>query len=90
MIGNDVNVMFSSSKRRSIRPAIVYGLFVKTIFPCLRQFHRCPSWLVNQRENKCLGIISVLGATAVACWENKKRKKKADRDTDPNVNSSFW
>ena len=88
VIGNDVNVMASSSKRRSIRPAVVYGLFVRTILPCLRQFHRCPSWLVNQREKKCLGIISVPGATAVTCRENKK--KKADRDTDANVNSSFW
>ena len=72
VVGN-VNVM-ASSEYRSIRRAVVYGISVRTILPCLRQFHRCPSWLVNQREKKCLGIISVPVATAVACWENNKWK----------------
>ena len=72
IVGN-INVMASES--RSIRRAVVYGVsIVVTILPCLRKFHRCPSWLVNQREKKCLGIVSVPGATAVTWWENKKRK----------------
>ena len=63
----NVNVM-ASSKYRSIRRAVVYGVgIVRTILPCLRQFHRCPSWFVNQREKKRLGIISIPGATAVTC-----------------------
>ena len=71
MVGN-INVMASES--RSIRRAVVYGVeIVVTILPCVRQFHRRPSWLVNQREKECLGIISILAA-AVTCWENKKRK----------------
>ena len=71
MVGN-INVMASES--RSIRRAVVYGVeIVVTILPCVRQFHRRPSWLVNQREKECLGIISILAA-AVTCRENKKRK----------------
>ena len=72
MAGN-VNVMASSESRSIIRAA-VYGISVRTILPCLRQFHRCPSWLVYQREKKCLGIISIPAATAVTCWENNKWK----------------
>ena len=73
-IVDNINAM-ASSESRSIRRAVVYGVGIAvTILPCLRQFHRCPSWLVNQREKKCLGIISPPGATAGTCWENKKRK----------------
>ena len=72
-IVDNVNVM-ASSESRPIMRAAVYGISVRTILPCLRQFHRCPSWLVNQREKKCLGIISVPGATAGTCWENNKWK----------------
>ena len=74
IVGN-VNVM-ASPEYRSIRRALEYGVSVITctIWSCLRQFHRCPPWLVNQREKKCLGIISISGATAVTCWENKKWK----------------
>ena len=77
----NVNVM-ASSERRSIRRAVVYGVGIaRTIQPCLRKFHRCPSWLVNQREKKCLGIISMPGAAAVTCWKNKKRKKLIEIQT---------
>ena len=70
---DNVNVM-AVSENRSQRRAVVYGAaIVVPILPCLRQFHRRPSWLVNQREKKCLGIVSVLAA-AGTCWENKKRK----------------
>ena len=77
----NVKVM-ASSKYRSIRRAVVYGVGIGiTIHPsCLRQFHRCPSWLVNQREKKCLGIISIRAA-AVTCWKNKKRKKLIEIQT---------
>ena len=72
VVGN-VNVM-ASSESRSIRRAVVYGAdIVVTIRPCLRQFHRRPSWFVYQREKECLGIISILAA-AVTCWENNKWK----------------
>ena len=71
VVGNvDVKAM---SEGRSMRVAVVYGISVRTILPCLRQFHRCPSWLVYQREKKCLGIISKL-APVVTCWENNKWK----------------
>ena len=70
VVGN-VNVM-ASSESRSIRRAVVYGISVRTMLPCLRQFHRCPSRLVYQRENKCLRIISSLAA--VTCWVNNKWK----------------
>ena len=73
IVGN-INVI-ASSENRSIRRAVVYGVgIVRTIPPCLRQFHRCPSRLVYQREKKCLGIISIPAATAVTCWENNKWK----------------
>ena len=63
------------SESRSQRRAVVYGVaIVVTMLPCLRQFHRRPSWLVYQREKECLGIVSILGAAAGTCWENKKRK----------------
>ena len=65
----------ASPEYRSIRRAGVYGVSVITctICSCLRQFHGRPSWLVNQREKECLGIISILAA-AGTCWENKKWK----------------
>ena len=71
IVGN-VNVM-ASTESRSIRRAVVYWTAVITICPCLRQFHRCPSWLVHQREKECLGIISILAAGT--CWENKEWKR---------------
>ena len=67
---DNLNVI-APTESRSMRRAVVCA--VRTILPCLRQFHRRPSWLVNQREKKCLGIVSVLAA-AGTCWENKKRK----------------
>ena len=70
------NVM-ASSERGSITRAVVYGRFA--ILPYLRQFHRRPSWLVNEREKKCLGIISI--PAVGTCWENKKRKKLIEIQT---------
>ena len=67
---DNFNVM-ASTKSRSIRRAIVYGTTVTSI---RRQFHRCPSWFVNQREKKCRWIVSIPGATAVT-WTGKKKWK---------------
>ena len=73
VVGN-VNVM-ASTENRSMRRAGEYRIAVISISPaCLRQFHRCPSWFVHQREKECLGIISIVRA-AVTCWENKKWKR---------------
>ena len=69
---DNVNVM-ASTESRSIRRTVVYWISVITILPCLRQFHRCPSWFVHQREKESLGIIMILAA--VTCWENKKSKR---------------
>ena len=83
VVGN-VNVMASSENRSARRAADAYGISVRSILPCLRQFHRRPSWLVNQREKKCLGIISILAAT-VTCWENKKWKGWSDAQTSLKI-----
>ena len=83
VVGN-VNVMAPSENRSVRRAADGYGISVVTILPCLRQFHRRPSWLVNQREKKCLGIISILAAT-VTCWENKKWKGWSDAQTSLKI-----
>ena len=72
VVGN-VNVR-ASTESRSIRRAVVQWIAVRTICPCLGQFHRCPSWIVHQREKECLGIITIVLA-AVTCWENKKWKR---------------
>ena len=64
----------ASSENRSIRRAGVYWIAPIPILPCLRQFHRCPSWFVHQREKECLGIITIVRA-AVTCWEDKKWKR---------------
>ena len=69
---DNFNVMASTESRSTIR-AVVYWIAGITICPCLRQFHRCPSWLVHQREKECLGIITILAAGT--CWENKKWKR---------------
>ena len=67
---DNVNVP-ATSESRSIRRAVVCGIYATAILSCLRQFHRRPSWLVNQREKKCLGIILILAAGT--CWKNKTK-----------------
>ena len=78
VVGN-VKIM-ASSKSRSIRRAIVYGISVIYI---RRKFHRCQSWLINQREKECLGIISILAA--VTWWKSKKWKEKSDVQTSLKI-----
>ena len=84
---DNVNVM-APTESRSIRRAVVYGLSVITIQPCLRQFHRRPSRLVNQREKKCLGIISSLAA-AGTCWKNKRWKGWSDAQASFKNSNSY-
>ena len=61
VVGN-VNVM-SSSEYRPMRWVRVYRIWSSwTIFPCLRQFNRCPSWSVHQWKQKCFGVVLVLTA----------------------------
>ena len=62
-----------------MRRAFEYRISVITILPCLRQLHRRPSWFVNQREKKCLGIILILAA-GTRC--EKIRKEKDYQYTD--------
>ena len=54
----NVNIT-SSSEGRSIPWATVYWTSLWTIFPCLRQFNRCPSWFVHQWKQKCFGVVLV-------------------------------
>ena len=83
---DNVNVM-ACTESRSIRRAVVYWIAVITISPCLRQFHRCPSWLVHQREKECLGIISIL--TAVTCWETQEMKKMTNAQISFKNSNSY-
>ena len=83
---DNINVM-ASTKSRSIRRAIIYGI---TVISIRGQFHRCPSRFVNQREKKCRWIVSIPGATAVTCT-GKKRNEKQDQCPgfkNPNLYSS--
>ena len=64
----------ASTKSRSRRRAIIYGT---TVISIRGQFHRRPSWFVNQREKKCRWIVSIPGATAVTCSEKKKWKARS-------------
>ena len=68
----DNSNVIASTKSRSIRRAIVYGMIVISI---RGQFHRCPSWFVNQREKKCRWIVSIPGATARCNLFGKKEMK---------------
>ena len=50
--------VMSSSEYRPIQWARVYGISSSwAIFPCLRQFNRCPSWFVHQWKQKCFGVV---------------------------------
>ena len=51
--------VIASTETKYITRAVPYGI---TVISIQRKFHRRPSWLVNQREKKCLGIISILAA----------------------------
>ena len=57
VVGN-VNVK-SSSKCRPRVWVRVYGISVWTISPCLRQFDRCPSWLVHQWTQERFWVVLI-------------------------------
>ena len=82
---DNVNVM-ASTESRSISRAVVYGISAITMLPWLWQFHRCPSWLVSQREKECLGTISILAA--VTCWEILEMKRMINAQT--SFKNSNW
>ena len=71
VVGN-VNVI-STSKCRPIVIVRVYGMFFISIFPGLRQFDRCPSWLVHQWKQKRFWIVSRSGIVTLG-WERKEKK----------------
>ena len=57
-VTGNVNIA-SSTKCGSIAWTTVYGMATRTILSCLRQFHWCPAWLVNQWEKKGLWTVQV-------------------------------
>lgn len=77
MVGN-VNPI-ASTKSRSKRRAIVYGFFVISI---RRQFHRCPSWFVNQWKQK--GFWVVLVPTS-GIYKEKRNWKRVSFVTYPDI-----
>ena len=80
VVGN-VNVM-SISKCRPIRWPAVYGICSSwTVFPSLRQFNRCPSWLVYQWKQK--GFWVVLVPTS-GIYEEKRNWKQVSFMTYPD------
>ena len=57
----------------------VYGTFVISIFPGLRQFDRCPSWLVHQWEQKRFWVV-LIPAIVTGGWERKEKEVSANSD----------
>ena len=77
VVGN-VNVTSTSEWR----PKVIgraYGTFVISIFPGLRQFDRCPSWLVHQWKQKRFWIV-MIRAIAIVDWERKEKEVSANSD----------
>ena len=77
VVGN-VNVK-SSSECRPIVIVSAYGTFVKSIFPGLRQFDRCPSWLVHQWKQKRFWIVLIRVIVTLG-WERKEKEVSANSD----------
>ena len=73
VVGN-VNVI-STSECRPIVFVTVYGSFFWSIYPCLRQFDRCPSWLVHQWKQKRFWIVLISGTLG---WERKEKEVSAN------------
>ena len=69
--------VISSSECRPIGFATVYGTSVIAISPCLRQFDRCPSWLVHQWEQKRFIVVSIPAIVTVG-WERKEKEVSAN------------
>ena len=63
-VAGNVNIV-SVTKCGSTVVTTVYGIrIIRAVHPCLRQFHRCPAWLVNQWEQK--GWWTVVVRTTVS------------------------
>ena len=74
----NLNVM-SSTEYGSIQWTKTYGICsARTIFSRLRQFNRCPSWLVHQWKQKGFGVVLIL--TAGICQREKKWKTAVTSD----------
>ena len=72
VFGN-VNVI-TISECRPIVIVRAYGMSVWSIFPGLRQFDRCPSWLVHQWKQKRFWIVLIRAIVTVG-WERRKWKR---------------
>ena len=93
VVGN-VNVT-STSECRPMVHVRVYGTFVISIFPGLRQFDRCPSWLVHQWKQKRFWIV-LIRAIVTVDWERKEKEVSANSDivvvltAKPSISCNFF
>ena len=62
--------VMASSENRSVSRAMTVNS--RLVISILRQFYRCPSWLVHQREKECLWVIMIT-TTHGTCWESMKK-----------------
>ena len=73
----NVNVI-SSSECWPMWSMPVYRITpVRAIFPRLRQFDRCPSWLVHQWKQKRFWVVSI-PAIVTGDWERKEKEVSAN------------
>ena len=78
VVGN-VNVI-SSSECRPIVWGNVYGIIAGwTISPCLRQFDRCPSWLVHQWKQERFWVV-LIPSIVTGGWEKKEKEVSANSE----------
>ena len=75
--GNE-NVI-SSSEHRPIVIFRAYRTKRWSIFSGLRQFDRCPSWLVHQWEQKRFWVV-LIPAIVTGGWERKEKEVSANSD----------
>ena len=66
----------TSSECRPIQSVTEYGISLKSISPCLRQFDRCPSWLVHQWKQKRFWVVLI--PAIVPVWERKEKEVSAN------------
>ena len=73
------NVPSSSEWRPIVRWVKWYGSPVWTIYPCLRQFDRCPSWLVHQWKQERFWVVLIPGIQTDG-WERKEKEVSDNSD----------
>ena len=71
-VAGNVNVI-PPSEYRPVVFVNAYGSFVWRV--CLRQFDRCPSWLVHQWKQKRFWIVLISGTLG---WERKEKEVSAN------------